>query len=73
MANEFEKNKTRQGRRGMPVLVVLLTALVLAAVVWIGVEMYGEQIEPAPEESIESGTASPPAPPPATPGGTTGN
>lgn len=31
----------RQGRKGVPVLVVLLCSLVLALIVWVGVESYG--------------------------------
>lgn len=30
----------RQGRKGVPVLVVLLCSLVLALIVWVGVESY---------------------------------
>lgn len=31
----------RQGRKGIPVLVVLLCSLLLAIVFWIGLETYG--------------------------------
>ncbi|MBO9102154.1 MULTISPECIES: hypothetical protein [unclassified Rhizobium] len=36
----------RQGRIGTPVLLVLLGGLVLSAVVWAGVEMWGRHINP---------------------------
>lgn len=39
-------DKARQGRRGRPVLMVLICALVLAALAWAGVEYYGRMIEP---------------------------
>jgi hypothetical protein len=38
-------DKARQGRRGFPVLLVLICALILAALVWFGVEFYGEAID----------------------------
>ena len=62
MSNEFDKNRARQGRSGTPVLVVLLVALALAALVWNGVEMYGEQIAPAPQDRIDGAAATPSAP-----------
>ncbi len=37
--------KARQGRRGTQVLVILVTALVLAGAVWLGLEFYGEAID----------------------------
>jgi len=40
--------KARSGLLGRPVLVVLITALILAAVVWAGVEWYGEAIDNSP-------------------------
>lgn len=44
--------KARQGRRGWQVLMVLICALVLAMVVWAGVEFYGEAID-TPEPVTE--------------------
>jgi len=38
-------NRTRQGRRGYPVLLVLLGGLALAAVGWLGVEFWAESID----------------------------
>ena len=46
------ENKARQGRLGRPVLIVLLVSLVLAMIVWWGVEQYGLAI--APEEDGQS-------------------
>lgn len=37
--------KARQGRRGWQVLVVLACGLILAGLVWFGVEIYGEAID----------------------------
>ena len=51
------ENKARQGRRGLPVLIVLVVGLLLAMLVWWGVEMYGEAI--APEQPV--GETPPPA------------
>lgn len=36
--------KARQGKKGTQVLVVLVVALLLAAIGWWGVEIYGELI-----------------------------
>jgi len=36
----------RQGREGKPVLVVLLVSLAAAVLVWIGMEIFGNAIEP---------------------------
>jgi hypothetical protein len=46
----------RQGRRGRPVLIVLVSALILASIAWIGAEMWGEASD-APAKQ----TATPPA------------
>jgi len=51
-------NKARQGRRGIQVLYVLIASLLLAGLVWIGLEIYGESIDPpAPAESTSSQSA----------------
>jgi len=39
-------DKARQGRWGSQVLMVLIGGLLLAMVVWAGVEFYGEAIDP---------------------------
>lgn len=39
-------DEARQGRWGWKVLMVLVGGLLLAMVVWAGVEFYGEAIDP---------------------------
>jgi hypothetical protein len=41
--------QARQGRWGMHVLIILICSLILAGVVWAGVELYGQHLanEPA--------------------------
>ena len=49
--------EARQGPRGMPVFVVLIAALILAAIVWTGVEIWGRHIEPdKPEAAVSTST-----------------
>jgi cytoskeletal protein RodZ len=66
MVEKLTPTEARQGRKGTNVLVVLIVALILAAVVWWGVGIYGSAIEPenpvggAPaEQGLE--TTQPPA------------
>lgn len=47
MTKHVSPQEARQGRKGLPVLAVLVIALALALVVWWGVGLYGEAIEPA--------------------------
>lgn len=55
MNDKVPPKKARQGREGLPVLLVLLGGLVLAAVVWVIVEIYGVFIdERQPVESPQS-------------------
>jgi len=49
---KIPEEKARQGRLGRPVLLVLVVSLLLAMVVWWGVELYGTAI--APEEPVGS-------------------
>lgn len=49
---KFDDEKTRQGRRGTPVLMILIAALALCVVVFIGVQIYGAS---QPDSSIEAG------------------
>ncbi|MFP3546702.1 hypothetical protein SB748_24935 [Rhizobium sp. SIMBA_035] len=37
--------EARQGQRGRPVFLVLVGGLVLAMIVWVGVDMWGESID----------------------------
>lgn len=48
--------EARQGRTGRPILIVLIASLALAAVAWLGAEIWGESTD-APAEN----TATPPA------------
>ena len=44
--------KARQGRRGSPVLVVLVAGLLLAMIAWGAAEIYGWSIQPSQEEQV---------------------
>ena len=51
MSKIVPEEKAKQGRLGRHVLVVLVCGILLALVVWAGLEMWGEQIDaPAIEE-----------------------
>lgn len=52
MTKDLKPAEARQGRRGTPVLVVLIVGLLLAALVWFGLGIYGTAIEPASEDQI---------------------
>ena len=57
MPEEIPTNKARQGRKGWHLLVILISALVLASIVWAGVEFYGEAIDSsAVDESAPEAT-----------------
>jgi hypothetical protein len=43
-------DKARQGRWGVQVFTVLVCSLMLAALVWLGVEIYGRSIAPPQAE-----------------------
>ncbi len=47
MPKKLSRNKARQGRRGFPVLIILIVGLLLAGLVWWGAEIYGVAIEPS--------------------------
>lgn len=60
-------NEARQGFLGRPVLIILLAGLVLALLVWIPVEWWGNAIapenpsnQPAPQEATPPAQTSPP-------------
>ena len=53
MAKTIPTDKARQAHWGRPVLLVLIGALALAALVWIGLELYGETIDP-PSQDLPS-------------------
>jgi len=52
MTKDLKPAEARQGRRGTPVLVVLIVGLLLAVLVWFGLGLYGEAIDPASENQI---------------------
>lgn len=44
MTKTISENKARQGRWGWHALIVLVVGLLLALIVWGGVEFYGEKL-----------------------------
>lgn len=56
MVKTIPTNKARQGGWGRPVLVILVVGLLLAMGVWVGVELWGEQID-APAADDASGAS----------------
>jgi hypothetical protein len=45
VAKTVPAKKARQGRRGLHVLIILIVGLLLALIVWFGVEFFGEAIQ----------------------------
>jgi hypothetical protein len=43
---KIDPKDARQGRKGTPMLMVLIVALILAAIAWFGVEMFGQATAP---------------------------
>ncbi len=54
--------RARQGMLGMPVLMVLVVALILAALAWWGAEIFGQGIEPPAQQQIGDPATVQPAP-----------
>lgn len=52
MAEPLPPNKARQGRKGVPVLVVLVIGLILAMGAWWVAEYYGMAIEPPEQQQV---------------------
>ena len=48
---KIQPERARQGKLGRPVLLVLVASIVLALIVWAGVEMWGQAIEPPTDQS----------------------
>ncbi len=71
---KISETDAKQGRKGTHVLTILIVALILAAIVWWGVGIYGGAIEPenpvggAPTEQ-SGGTAPAQVPQPDEPAG----
>lgn len=52
--------EARQGRRGIQIFFVLVVGLLLAAIVWLGLEFYGEAIDTGSvEQPGAAGSADP--------------
>ena len=67
MTRIVDKNKSRQGLGRPNMLIVLVAALILVVVVWLGVGLFGQAIDPA--DPVGGAPAEQPAeatPPPAT-------
>jgi len=47
---DLSATRARQGRCGLPVLMVLIGGLILVAIVWAIVEIYGEGIQDESQE-----------------------
>lgn len=71
MAEPLPPKKARQGRRGVPVLIVLVAGLVLAMGAWWIAEYYGTAITPPAEEQV--GDPQQPSARPLSPGESTGS
>jgi hypothetical protein len=51
--------EARQGVRGMRIFIVLVSALILAALAWAGVEVWGRYIDPGKGPSTSSAPTTP--------------
>jgi len=50
---EIPPQKARQGKKGRPVLIVLISSLIIVALVWLGAEIYGSHISES-ENTMDS-------------------
>jgi hypothetical protein len=55
MPKTLGTDKARQGRRGAPVLLILIAAFMLLAIAWFIAEMYGRATEPEGQTPIQAG------------------
>lgn len=62
MPDPLPPEKARQGRRGFPVVIVLVCALLLAMAVWWGVEIYGESLDAGQKVELQKSTDAPSTP-----------
>ncbi|MDM7852493.1 hypothetical protein [Pseudochrobactrum kiredjianiae] len=53
---EIPPQKARQGGKGRPVLIVLISSLIIVALVWFGAEIYGSHISES-ENTMESNSS----------------
>jgi hypothetical protein len=56
MRRIFSSTAARQGKPGIPVLLVLVVSLALACAVWFAVELYGNSIQ-SPRTDASPATA----------------
>ncbi|MAW88526.1 MAG: hypothetical protein CMJ42_18560 [Phyllobacteriaceae bacterium] len=56
MNRPLEPKEARQGERGRPVLVILAAGLLIAMIAWAGVAIYGESIDTAVDQEVETTT-----------------
>ncbi|MBO0904856.1 hypothetical protein [Jiella sonneratiae] len=49
----LDEERARQGRRGTPILMILIAALALCAIVFVGVQFYGAS---EPDASLDDGS-----------------
>lgn len=59
MNKTLPASRARQGNWGRPVLIILVVSLVLAMLVWAGVEFYGQAIETPATQTGPAGTPQP--------------
>ncbi|KAB0538215.1 hypothetical protein KHQ08_00890 (plasmid) [Pseudochrobactrum algeriensis] len=52
---EIPPQKARQGQKGRPVLIVLISSMIIVALVWFGAEIYGSYISES-ESIMDSNT-----------------
>ena len=62
MPKTLPTDKARQGRRGFPVVIVLICGLLLAMAVWWGVEIYGESLDNSQKVELQRSTDDPTTP-----------
>lgn len=61
MADRLNPQEARQGKKGQPVLIVLIAGMILAALAWGAAELFGEANDPeqlAIEEQAPAGAGS---------------
>jgi len=52
---DIPPQKARQGKKGRPVLIVLISSLIIVGLVWLGAEIYGSTISES-ENTMDSNT-----------------
>lgn len=72
MTRNIDEQRAKQGRSGRQVLTILIVALVLMAIGWYFVELYGRNINPEPSKPVETAPSQSSAQPAAPAGGTNG-